>query len=150
MTAYFEETDTHAVVELPIAAGQDRLTLIRTVFSDNQPSRLQVISYRVDGGVLTRRESVPTRDLGELDTLWSSAIKDTDTSQGVALQSDVTAMAMRLWISGGNGWRTDPDVLAPPVNSGVNPLPLPAGLEVTMRLRGHDNGMLKIFLLGAV
>jgi hypothetical protein len=28
MTAYFEETDTHAVVELPIAAGQDHYTIL--------------------------------------------------------------------------------------------------------------------------
>ena len=120
------------------------------MFADNQPTRLKVISYRVRDGVLTRRESAATRDLRELDALWQSAVSDTDTSQGVVLQSDVTAMAMRLWISGANGWRTDPDVLAPAVGSGANPPPLPAGLEVTMRLRGHDNGMLKIFLLGAV
>jgi general secretion pathway protein J len=134
---------------VPIAAGQDRLTLIRTVFADNQPSRLQVISYRVDGGVLTRRESVPTRDLSELDTLWSSAIKDTDTSQGVVLQSDVNAMTMRLWVSGAAGWRTDFGTLAPSAGSTVIQ-PAPTGLEVTMRLHGGDSNLLKIFLLGAV
>ena len=42
---------------IPLAVGQGRLTLVRTVFADNQPSRLQVISYRVNDGVLTRRES---------------------------------------------------------------------------------------------
>jgi general secretion pathway protein J len=29
---------------------------------ENQPTRLQVVSYRVRDGVLTRRESVATRD----------------------------------------------------------------------------------------
>ena len=130
-----------------LAAGQDRLTLIRTVFADNQPSRLQVISYRVNDGVLTRRESPATRDLGELDTLWQAAVKDTDTGQAVTLQSDVAAMTMRLWISG--GWRTEADAVITIGGSTATPS-VPTGLEVTMQLRGHDTGMLKIFLLGAV
>ncbi len=134
--------------KIPLAAGPERLTLVRTVFSDDQPSRLQVITYRVKDGVLTRRESAATRDLRELDTLWLTATNDTDTSQAVVLQSDVAAMTMRLWISGGNAWRTDLDVLAP--TASTTAVPLPTGLEVTMKLRGRDSGMLKIFLLGAV
>jgi general secretion pathway protein J len=134
---------------VPLAVGPERLTLVRMVYADNQPSRLKVISYRVSGGVLTRRESVATRDLRELDALWLNAVNDTDASQGVVLQSDVTGMAIRLWVSGGNGWRSDLDVLAAHAGSPASP-PLPTGLEVTMQLRGHDTGMLKIFLLGAV
>jgi general secretion pathway protein J len=136
---------------VPLAVGQGRLTLVRTVFADNQPSRLQVIAYRVNDGVLIRRESAATRDLRELDTLWLTAANDTDTSRAVVLQSDVTALTMRLWVSGGNGWRTDLDVLTPPSHAGSTASPpLPTGLEVTMQLRGRDTGMLKIFLLGAV
>lgn len=135
--------------KVPLAVEQGRLTLVRTVFADNQPSRLQVIAYRVTDGVLTRRESAATRDLRELDTLWLTAANDTDTSQAVVLQSDVTALTMRLWVSGGNGWSTDLGVLTPTAGSTVTP-PLPTGLEVTMQLRGRDTGMLKIFLLGAV
>lgn len=134
---------------VPLAIGQGRLTLIRTVFADNQPSRLQVISYRVNDGVLTRRESPATRDLGKLDTLWQSASNDTDTSQPVVLQTDVDSMQVRLWISGGNGWLTDPGMLTPAIGSTANQ-PIPAGLEVTMHLRGHDGSLMKIFLLGAV
>jgi general secretion pathway protein J len=85
--------------KVPLAVEQGRLTLVRTVFADNQPSRLQVIAYRVTDGVLTRRESAATRDLRELDTLWLTAANDTDTSQAVVLQSDVTALTMRLWVS---------------------------------------------------
>jgi general secretion pathway protein J len=134
---------------VPIAAGQKSLTLIRTVFADNQPSRLQVISYRVNGGVLTRRESVPTRDLRELDSLWLSALNDTDPSQGVALQSDVSAMTLRLWFSDGRGWRADTGQLITAAGSSAI-LPVATGLEVTMRLHGQDSTLLKIFLLGAV
>jgi general secretion pathway protein J len=134
---------------MPLAAEQDRLTLIRTVYADNQPSRLQVIAYRVKDGVLTRSESAATRDFRVLDRLWLTASNDSDTAQAVVLQSGVAALKMRLWISGSNGWRTDFDILAPHAGSTVSP-PVPSGLEVTMQLRGHDTGMLKIFLLGAV
>lgn len=132
---------------IPLAVGQGQLTLVRTVFADNQPSRLQVISYRVDDGVLTRRESPATRDLRELDTLWQTAVNDTDTSQPVVLQSDVTDMAMRIWVNG--SWRAEADAVITAAGSTASP-PVPTGLEVTMRLRGRDTGMLKIFLLGAV
>jgi general secretion pathway protein J len=136
---------------VPLAAEQGRLTLVRTVFADNQPSRLQVIAYRVKDGVLTRHESAATRDLRELDTLWLAATNDTYTSQAVVLQSDVTDMSLRLWIAGSNSWSTPTGVQTPPPLAGliVSP-PQPTGLEVTMQLRGHDTGMLKIFLLGAV
>jgi general secretion pathway protein J len=140
---------------IPLAVGQGQLTLVRTVFADNQPSRLQVIAYRVRDGVLSRRESAATRDLRELDTLWQTAVNDTDTGQapfdklrtGVTLQSDVAAMTMRLWING--GWRTEADAVITIGGSTATPS-IPTGLEVTMQLRGRDTGMLKIFLLGAV
>ncbi|MEO8331358.1 MAG: prepilin-type N-terminal cleavage/methylation domain-containing protein [Gallionella sp.] len=134
---------------LPLALGQDRLTLVRTVFADNQPTRLQVIVYRVKDGVLTRRESAATRDFRELDTLWQSAENDTDSSQPVVLQTDVTAMPMRLWVSGSKAWFTDIGMLIPAAGS-ASSLPVLTGLEVTMQLRGRDINLLKIFLLGAV
>jgi general secretion pathway protein J len=130
-------------------SGQDRLILVRTVFADNQPSRLQVISYQINDGVLTRRESAVTRDFRELDALWQSAVNDTDTTPSVTLQSGVASMQMRLWVSGGNSWLPNLGVITPATESAANP-PVPTGLEVTMQLRGHNTGMLKIFLLGAV
>jgi general secretion pathway protein J len=133
---------------VPLDVGQGRLTMVRTVFADNQPSRLQVITYRIKDGVLARHESVATRDLRELDNLWLTAKNDTDTSQEVVLQTDVTDMSMRLWVSSGSGWSTDFSELVPSVSTATSPVP--TGLEVTMKLRGRDAGMLKIFLLGAV
>lgn len=136
---------------LPLAVEQERLILVRTVFTDNQPSRLQVITYRVRDGMLTRRESAATRDLQELDTLLLAAKNDTDTTQAVTLQAEVTALTMRLWVSG--GWRSGVDALvpvpAPPAGQPTSPV-LPTGLEVTLRLHGRDTGLLKTFLLGAV
>ena len=132
---------------VPLAAGQGRLTLVRTVFSDNQPSRLQVIAYRVKNGVLTRRESAATRDLKELDNQWLTTESDTDKSPAVELQSNVSNMTMRLWVNG--DWYGGADALVPAYGS--TPISvIPTGLEITLQLRGRDNGMLKIFLLGAV
>jgi general secretion pathway protein J len=146
--------------QLPLSVEQGRLTLVRTVFADNQPSRLQVVTYRVREGVLTRSESAATRDLTELGTLWQTAANDTDTSQAVALQSGVTALTMRLWVSGGSGWQTGAQIaqLAGTPVSTANPQtgqssgspPLLTGLEVAMQLQGRENSLLKIFLLGAV
>src|SRR5207244_62615 len=64
-----------------------RLMLVRTVFADNQPTRLQVVSYRLKDGVLTRRESLATRDLDELNKLEAAATNDADSSQEVVLQT---------------------------------------------------------------
>jgi len=132
---------------IPLAIEQGRLTLVRTVFADSQPSRLQVITYRLNDGMLTRRESAATRDLRELDTQWQAAVNDTDTGQAVTLQSDVAAMSIRLWVNG--SWRAETDAVITTAGATTSP-PVPTGLEVTMRLRGRDTGMLKIFLLGAV
>ena len=132
---------------IPLTLGQGQLTLVRTVYADNQPSRLQVISYRVNAGLLTRRESPATRDLRELDNFWKNAVNDTFTSQPVVLQSDVADMTMRLWING--NWRTKTDAVITIGASTATPS-IPTGMEVTLQLRGRDGGMLKIFLLGAV
>ncbi len=136
----------------PLIAVQDQLTLIRTVFADDQPTFLQVISYRILDGVLTRRESVATRDLRQLDAMWQSAINNTDTSSAVVLQAGISAMTMRLWVNGGSAWFSNISILTPPpVVPGSAPSPAQlTGLEVTMQLRGRNTGLLKIFLLGAV
>lgn len=127
-----------------LAVNHEHLSLVRTVFSDDQPTRLQVVTYRINNGVMTRSGSVATRNLRELDSLWLATTNDTDTTQSVELQSGVNAMTMRLW--GGNSWQT---VNALPPSTTVSPV-IPSGLEVTLKLRGRDTGMTKIFMLGAV
>lgn len=132
----------------PLTVEQTRLILVRTVFADNQPSQLQVITYSVRDGVLTRRESVATRDLRELDTLWLAATNDTDTTQPVVLQTDLAALTMRLWDNG--SWRSGVATQMPAAASISPNSSHPTGLEVTLQLRGQETGLLKIFLLGAV
>ncbi|RJG04907.1 prepilin-type N-terminal cleavage/methylation domain-containing protein [Noviherbaspirillum cavernae] len=140
------------------------LTLVRAVYAENQPSRLQVIAYRVRDGVLTRRESTPTRDLGELDAQWTATVGDSDAAQKVTLKSDVNEMTIRSWDASNRLWQTGINV----TNLAVNPNPTnppspgaaagaamaakapPTGLEVSLTLRDRPGTMVKIFLLGAV
>ncbi len=123
-------------------ADNDRLTIVRVVMTENEPTRLQVVAYRVRDGVLTRRESNATRDLLQLDTLWQATLNDTDTAASVALQSDVLSMASRYWINTewrpASGLTTDGSAKAP------------TGLEVSLALQGQEVPMVKSFLLGAL
>lgn len=152
--------DTNPVPgSLPLVADQSRLMMVRAVYAEDQPSRLQVVTYRVRNGNLTRRESPATRDLGELAGAWQAAAADTDAEQALVLQSDVTAMTVRLWQDNA-GWRLATGAAqSTPVPA---PLPLgvvaaggtdsqaPHGLEVSLQLRGRTTSMIKIFLVGAV
>ncbi|MGZ3235940.1 MAG: PulJ/GspJ family protein [Burkholderiaceae bacterium] len=137
----------------PLAQDANRLTLVRTVFADNQPTRLQVVSYRLKDNVLTRRESSATRDLEELDKLWMAATNDADTTQEVVLQSGVRAMNTRAWIAG-SGWVDMKAVMGQTVVSsssgGSTAAAVPTGLEVSLILQGSEVNMTKIFLLGPV
>jgi general secretion pathway protein J len=148
-------------------AQPGRLTLVRHVFADNQPSRVQVVAYRLVNGVLTRRESIATRDLTALDSSWTSALADTDSAstQPVVLQSGVSQMAIRTWNDDGAGWRTGTNAL----DSGSRQAPSTTGtgttgatgatgtqqakttgFEVSLSLQDSSANLVKIFLLGAV
>jgi general secretion pathway protein J len=137
-----------------LRAAQQRLVLIRTVYEDNQPSRLQVVAYRVVEGVLSRRESIATRDMRVLDTDWQSALKDSDAMPVVELQGNIVSFDMRTWNNDENTWRVAGSDIAPDTNSPVNgpiakSVPLKTGLEVSMQLRGRDHPLIKVFLLGS-
>jgi general secretion pathway protein J len=136
----------------------NRITLVRMVLAENQPTRLQVVSYRVRDGVLTRRESASTRDLLQLDGLWQAALSDTDTAVTVALQSGVQGMSMRYWMAAsgsGAGWR-DAAGVSTASSAAAAPAPLlatagmPTGLEVALTLQGQEVPLVKSFLLGAI
>jgi general secretion pathway protein J len=135
-----------------LQAEDNRITLVRMVMAENQATRLQVVSYRVTDGVLTRRESASTRELTQLDNLWQAALSDTDTAGTVALQSRVQSMSMRLWVPGvspvpsaanAGGWRT---AAALDTTGGV----LVNGMEVSLSLQGQEIPLVKSFLLGAL
>ncbi|MGV3743344.1 MAG: PulJ/GspJ family protein [Burkholderiaceae bacterium] len=150
----------------PIMARTGELTLIRTVFAENQPSRLQVVSYRVRDGRLTRQQSIPTRDLRELENIWQAMQNGSYVADAIELQTGVATMRMRLW--GNNGWQiaessgaqadtsgSDQDSFADAKARRGAAIRMPgtqqwSGLEVALQLTGRESSMLKVFLLGSV
>jgi general secretion pathway protein J len=142
-----------------LLVGADRLTLVREVFTENQPSRLQVVAYRIVNGTLMRRESPPTRDLVQLDALWQAVSSDADTNPAVALQAGVTGMQVATWIN--NAWRqggVDPGANAAGTGQAPPPPPSPdqaaqvnsgpTGLQVALQSQNLQQPMIKSFLLG--
>jgi general secretion pathway protein J len=143
----------------PVVAEQQRLVLIRKVFMENQPVRLQVVAYRIRNGVLSRRESRPTRDLSELETAWLIN-DDSLVREEVALEAGVSAMRVRVWASNAATWRAV-DINAPQMATGtaspaipgvINPNNTPTlkGLEISLQLEAASSPLTKVFLLGAV
>jgi general secretion pathway protein J len=131
-----------------LVVTQDSLVLVRTVNQEDQPTGLQIVAYRLNGGVLSRRESVATRDLGMLDQDWLAATGATDANRDIALQSGVQSMRVRTWINDGAGWRR-PGIDAAPGGVAGAAAAGPSGLEVSLVLQGETpNMMTKIFLLG--
>lgn len=128
-----------------LLADADRMVLVRNVFRENEAATLQVVSYQVQGGVLTRRESAGTRDLIQLDVLWKTATSNADSTAPVTLQKNVESMTVQTWEN--NGWKTGG---APPQNNpGALELP-PTGLQIALRVKGAQAGMIKSFLLGGL
>ena len=153
-----------------ILADNSRLVFVRTVLAENAPSALQVVSYRIRDGVLSRRESATTRDLVQLDGLWQAALNDSG-DDGVALQGNVGGMTVRVWEAG--GWKLPensstsfaaqqqpcPDLTSPACLNPQIPLPGqpvkpanegPTGLEISLQVQGQPAVLTKVFLLGAV
>ena len=122
---------------------ENRLTLVRKVYHENQPTLLEVVSYRVADGNLVRRESRGTRDLAQLDALWQAVASDapTEAATPVILQSRVAAMGIQVWQ--GNAWRAE----ATQATEGGQPLE-PDGIQVSLTSTGLAAPMVKSLLLG--
>lgn len=124
--------------------ADNRLTLVRTVFNENEPARLQVIAYRLVNGQLMRRESNTTRDLVELDALWQASVSDTDPTPPVTLQGGVQSMGVLVWQN--NAWRKQPD-MSP---QGGLPATQITGVQVVLAARSFPQPLTKSFLLGSL
>ena len=127
-----------------LLADNDRMTLVRTVITEDAPARLQVVAYRVQNGVLTRRESLGTRDLVQLDVVWKAVTSDTDSNAAVTLQSGVGGMTVQTFQNG--IWRE-----GPPPAQGQTALDFaPTGMQVALQVNGMAAPMRKAFLLGSL
>ena len=121
---------------------QDSLVLARKVYAENQPTTLQIVSYRLKDGVLKRSESATTRDLSQLTQFWQSAMADTDGANAVALKNGIESMQVLAW--DGATWVAQQPAM--PAN-GTVPIAL-AGIQVTLQLREQKLALVKAFLLG--
>ena len=86
-----------------LLAESNRLVFVRTVMVENAASQLQVVSYTIREGLLSRTESRGARDLIELDALWKAALEQSGPQSPVGLQSGVASMEFRVWEGGGGG-----------------------------------------------
>ena len=126
--------------------GNDRITMVRDVFTENQPSRLQVVAYRIVNGTLMRRESNVTRDLAELDALWQASTSDTDTGGAVALQGGVAGMQVLVWQN--DGWRQAVATINTVAQSATGVSQEATGLQVALQQQGQEVPLSKFFLVG--
>jgi general secretion pathway protein J len=126
--------------------GNDRITMVREVFMENQPSRLQVVAYRIVNGTLVRRESNVTRDLAELDALWQASTSDTDTGGAVALQGGVAGMQVLVWQN--EGWRQAVTTINTPAQNATGVSQEATGLQVALQQQGQQVPLSKFFLIG--
>jgi general secretion pathway protein J len=125
-----------------VSFDSDRLTMVRQVFLENEPTRMQVVAYRVVGGVLTRRETAATRDLQQLDVLWKAALTDADSGGAVALQAGVAGMQVQVWQA---NWSSTVQPVASLALGGDL-----KGLKVALIVQGQEAPMTKDFLLGGI
>lgn len=133
--------------------GQSDLLMVRRVQDENQPGRIQIVAYRLREGVLSRSESLATRDLSQLRDDWQRFLGQADTLSSIPLQTQVAAMSIRSWRQGETDWRTPGvDNIAPSPTAGAGGRGKPgrwSGLEVSLRLQSQSLPMQKILLLGA-
>ena len=121
----------------------NRLTLVRKVYNENEPSQLAVVSYRVVNGALVRRASRETRDLAQLEALWQAAASDapSESAPPVTLQTGVAAMQVQSWQN--NAWQKE--AVAPAEGAQAEE---PTGIQVGLTSLGVNGQMVKSFLLG--
>ena len=149
----------------PLAVNADRVTIARRVQLDAQPGKLQLVTWRLRDGVLTREESPATRDLAQLDQYWQFAAAG--GASPVTLRSGLRAMDLRVWTDDGRGWRSWTQVQsstsAQPaaatltsrgslMNPGAGTTAMQttwSGLEVSLQVEGNAAPMTKVFMLGA-
>ena len=143
-----------------------QLIMMRTVNVEDQAPAVQVVTYRLDNGNLTRSESVGTRDLTQLSQLVNAAKFPSDQQSLIVMQKKIANLTFRGYpdlsfvagsdvnaaaVAGAAASASSPaGISAPPQISSLvsNQSKTTTGLEVTLQLQGHDQSMVKIFILG--
>ena len=141
----------------PLVIDAMRVTIARRVQPEGKAGALQLVTWRLRDGVLTREESPPTRDLTQLAQYAQFA--QAGGAQAVKLQSGVQQMQVRVWTDDGRGWRGWEQMGNQIVSRGALMNPQAGttamqtvwrGLEVSLLMPGRASTMTKFFMLGAV
>jgi general secretion pathway protein J len=141
----------------PLVVDATRVTIARRIQPEAQAGALQLVTWRLRDGVLTREESSPTRDLMQMAQYGQ--IAQAGGAQPVILQSGVQQMQVRVWTDDGRGWRSWEQMGNPLVSRGALMNPQTGttamqtvwrGLEVSLLLPGRTVTMTKVFMLGAI
>jgi general secretion pathway protein J len=141
----------------PLVIDGARMTLARRSQPEGQPGALELITWRVRDGVLTREESPATRDLSQLEPWWQAA--QNGSTAATRLQTGVKSLSLRVWASDGRGWRsweagtrgmTSRGALMNPQAGTTSTQIVWQGLEVSLQLQDRPAPMSKIFMLGAL
>ncbi|MEK0428139.1 MAG: hypothetical protein RL001_666 [Pseudomonadota bacterium] len=141
----------------PLVIEGARMTLARRVQAEAQPGVLQLVTWRLRDGVLSREESPPTRDLSALDAWWQTA--QSGSAPGIRLQQGVRSLALRVWTNDGRGWRrwepgnstlTSRAALMNPQAGSTSTQILWRGVEVSLQLEDRPAPLQKIFMLGTM
>ena len=135
-----------------------RLILLRNVYSDDQAPAMQIVTYRLQNAGLNRFESITTRDLTVLNQLLQQARNPPDGQIEIIMQKEVASLLFEGYPSGStSGTSYVAPVAAASAPAGGAPVvpvtdqtKVTTGLQVTMQLKGRENGMQKIFMLGGV
>ena len=141
----------------PLVIEGARMTLARRVQAEAQPGALQLVTWRVRDGILSREESPPTRDLSALDVWWQTA--QSGSVPGIRLQQGVRSLVLRVWTNDGRGWRrwepgnstlTSRAALMNPQAGSTSTQILWRGVEVSLQLEDRPAPLQKIFMLGSM
>ena len=141
----------------PLMIDGGRMTLARRIQPEGQPGALELVTWRVRDGVLTREESPATRDLSQLEPWWQAAQNGSTTA--AHLQSGVRSLSLRVWAGDGRGWRSWESGSSTRISGGALMNPQTGttstqivwqGLEVSLQLEDRPAPMSKIFMLGAL
>ena len=141
----------------PLQVDATRVTIARRIQPEAQAGALQLVTWRLRDGELTREASPPTRDLTQLAQYRQ--LMQTGGTQSVKLQSGVQQMQVRVWTDDGRGWRGWEQMSNALVSRGalMNPQTgitamqtVWTGLEVSLMMPGSKVAMTKVFMLGAI
>lgn len=141
----------------PLVVDAARVTIARRIQPEAQAGALQLVTWRLRDGVLSREESPPTRDLTQLAQYGQFA--QAGGTQPVKLQRGVQQMQVRVWTDDGRGWRGWEQMSNPLVSRGALMNPQAGstamqtvwrGLEVSLLMPGRTVAMTKVFMLGAI